>query len=135
MVSDLAFSAQKQGKFLKALAKTGSVSAAAKAAGVPVEVAERQRDEVESFARKWAAAEQQAIDALEVEARRRAVEGVEEPVFYQGRQVGTVRKYSDALLSLLLKAKRPGKFTDRKDRRIRDGQRIVVKLRSFDEDS
>lgn len=135
MVSDPAFSVQRQGRFLKALARTGSVTAAVRAAGVPFEVADRRRSDDESFARRWANAEQQAIDALEAEARRRAVEGVDEPVFYQGRQTGTVRKYSDALLSLLLKARRPGKFVDREDRRTGSGERIVVKLITFEDDS
>lgn len=37
----------------------------------------------------------------------RAVEGVEEPVWYQGEQVGTVRRYSDRLLELSLKHHAP----------------------------
>ena len=51
-------------------------------------------------------------DALEQEARRRALEGVEEPVFCRGERVGVIRRYSDALLILLLKAKRPEQFRD-----------------------
>ena len=49
----------------------------------------------------------------EVEARRRAVEGVEEPVgWFQGTPGGTVRKYSDTLLIFLLKGARPHKYRD-----------------------
>jgi hypothetical protein len=44
-------------------------------------------------------------DALEREAWRRAVEGFDEPVHYQGEVVGYVKKYSDRMLELLLKAK------------------------------
>jgi hypothetical protein len=40
---------------------------------------------------------------LEAEARRRAVQGWDEPVFHQGRKVGTIRKYSDRMLEILLK--------------------------------
>jgi hypothetical protein len=32
---------------------------------------------------------------------------VEKPVFFGGKQVGTVRNYSDALAMFMLKAKRP----------------------------
>ena len=53
-----------------------------------------------------------ATDTLEMEARRRASLGVEEPVYYQGQVVGYVRKYSDVLLMFLLKAQRPEKFRD-----------------------
>ena len=44
------------------------------------------------------------------EAVRRAVEGWLEPVFYQGRQCGIVRRYSDSLLMLLLELKMPEKY-------------------------
>lgn len=43
---------------------------------------------------------------LELEVRRRALEGVEEPVFYRGEQCGTKRVYSDRLLELLLRMAR-----------------------------
>ena len=57
-------------------------------------------------------AREEAADTLEAEARRRAIEGVEEPVFHKGQRVGTVRKYSDLLLIFLLKGVRPQKFRD-----------------------
>ena len=53
-----------------------------------------------------------AADTLEAEARRRAIEGVEEPVFHKGEQVGTLRKYSDVLLIFLLKGARPERYRD-----------------------
>ena len=46
-------------------------------------------------------------------ARRRAIDGFEEPVFYQGAVVGAVRKYSDRMLELLLKGHAPEKYKDR----------------------
>ena len=49
---------------------------------------------------------------LEAEARRRAAIGVDEPVFYKGKVVGHIRKYSDNLLMFLLKAHWPEKFRD-----------------------
>ncbi len=41
------------------------------------------------------------------DARRRSEEGVLEPVFYQGREVGMVRKYSDNLLMFKIKGLMP----------------------------
>jgi hypothetical protein len=67
----------------------------------------------EAFARAWEDALEQGTDSLEDEARRRALQGVEKPVFREGRQVGTVTEYSDTLLIFLLKARRPEKFRDR----------------------
>ncbi len=45
-----------------------------------------------------------ALDVLEDEVTRRAVEGVEEPAgWYKGKSGGTVRRYSDTLLIFRLK--------------------------------
>ena len=66
------------------------------------------------FASAWEEAEEIAADRLEEEARRRAVEGVEEPLVSAGRLVRDdngqpimVRRYSDNLLLALMKAHRP----------------------------
>ena len=56
------------------------------------------------------AAIEEGYDMLEEEARRRAVDGVVEPVYYKGEPVGGIRKYSDQLLVTLLKGYRPKKF-------------------------
>ena len=54
----------------------------------------------------------EACDALEAEARRRAVEGVRKPIYCQGEICGTVREYSDTLLFFLLKGAMPEKYRD-----------------------
>ncbi len=69
-----------------------------------------QRDP--AFKAQLAEAKDAGADVLEEEIRRRAVEGVEEPVYYQGEIVGHVRKYSDILLIFAAKAARPEKFRD-----------------------
>lgn len=61
----------------------------------------------------WNDAEQEAADALEREAWRRAVEGTDKPVTYQGQITATYKEYSDRMLEMLLKAHRPEKFKDR----------------------
>ena len=99
-------------KFLAELAKTSNVSAACKAAGVSRSTAYEARDGDEAFASSWDDAIDEATDALEAEARRRAIEGVDRPVFYQGGECGHVREFSDALLMFLLKAHRPKKFRE-----------------------
>jgi len=53
------------------------------------------------------------LQAAEDEAFRRAVEGTEEPVYHKGKVCGSVRRYSDGLLTLLLKAGDPDKYADR----------------------
>ena len=61
------------------------------------------------FKKAYQAAREQAIEALEDEATRRAYEGVERPVYQDGKQVGMIREYSDTLLIFLLKAHRQQK--------------------------
>jgi hypothetical protein len=56
---------------------------------------------------------------LEDEAKRRAHDGIDEPVFYQGEKCGVVRKYSDNLLIFMLKARRREKFSERSVRPVR----------------
>ena len=51
----------------------------------------------------------QRVDAMQ----SRGVGGWEEPVWYKGVQVGTVRKFSDKLLEIGLKAGEPDKYSDR----------------------
>jgi hypothetical protein len=55
----------------------------------------------------------EGTDVLEDEVFRRAREGVEKPVFYEGVECGTVRVYSDTLAIFLLKGRRPDKFKER----------------------
>lgn len=105
-------------KFLASLAATGNVSHSAEAAGVSRSFVYEYRVRQASFAAEWDAALDQAAPVLEEEMWRRAVEGVEEPVFGrvgkdQDGQIGTVRKYSDALLTTLVKAVKPEKYRDR----------------------
>jgi hypothetical protein len=104
----------RQGCFLQALTNTGSVTAAIAVAGSSrTRVYELRKTDPE-FACAWQQAEEIATDRLEEEARRRAVEGVTEPLVSAGKLVRdddgqpiAVRRYSDHLLLALLKAHRP----------------------------
>jgi len=100
-------------KFLEALAETANVSEAAQYAGVDRSTAYRHKERYEQFASDWEDALEQACDSLEREAWRRAVEGVDHPVMYQGIITDTYKDYSDTLLIFLLKAHRPEKFRER----------------------
>ena len=65
------------------------------------------------FAEMWNHAREVAADGLEAEARRRAVEGVDKPVYYQGEKIDTIKEYSDTLLVKLLGAHKPALFRER----------------------
>ncbi|WP_237740193.1 hypothetical protein [Oceanibaculum indicum] len=100
-------------RFLGHLADTGNVSAACRLARLDRRTAYQWRGADADFRRLWQEALDAAVDALEAEARRRAVEGVEHPHFHQGQVAGTVKRYSDALLMFLLRAHRPERFRER----------------------
>ena len=99
-------------RFIEALAETGNVASSCRATGIPRTTAYRQRDCSPKFKSDWDEAIDIAVDLLEGEARRRAIEGVLEPVFQQGKKVGVIRRYSDKLLELLLKAHKPDKYRE-----------------------
>lgn len=112
-------------KFLQELAETCNVSHAARVAGVDRRTAYDHRDTDAVFAAAWDDAVEQGVDTLEMEARRRALHGTSEPVFYQGELCGTVQKYSDTLTIFLLKAHRPDKYRDQSSVDVTSGGRSV----------
>jgi hypothetical protein len=108
--------------FLEALSETGNVTAAIQIAGTSRTRVYELRKEDSSFAAAWEEAEEIAVDGLEAEARRRAVEGVQEPLVSAGKLVRdddgepiAIRRYSDNLLLALLRAHRP----PRRERSVR----------------
>lgn len=95
---------RKLNTFLLALAQTGNFVRSAKAIQIhPTSIYDLMRREP-----TWAAAvdlaKNQAVAELEEECRRRAVTGVDEPQFYKGEEVATIKRYSDRLLEFLLMA-------------------------------
>ena len=102
----------KQSAFLLVFGRIGSVTGAAREAGVSRSTHYNWLETDLDYAEQFENTNEELADALEEEARRRALEGVDEPVYYRGERVGSFRKYSDALLILLLRAKRPEQFRD-----------------------
>lgn len=98
--------------FLRELSMWGNVSRACKKACVSRKSAYDAKESDDSFKAAWTDALDVACDALEEEARRRAMNGTDEGVFYQGQKVAKLLKYSDTLLIFLLKAHRPEKYRE-----------------------
>lgn len=121
------------------LAEGGNVTLAARAAGIERSTAYDRRNGNEAFAALWDDAMDQAGDLLEAEARRRAYEGWNEPVY--GRlagkdagegEIGVVRKYSDTLMQTLLKGAKPEKYRERQQ--IEHTGELVKVYAGFDPD-
>lgn len=109
----------KKKAFLTIYAQTGSLSEAARQCGMSRGTHyswmqdEQYPEEADAYCNAFKEAHEIAVSALEAEARRRATEGVEEDVYFQGRIVGKCKKYSDVLLIFLLKGALPDKYKDR----------------------
>lgn len=84
----------------------------------------------DDFALRWKAAYADGVDVLEDEARRRAVDGIERPVYQGGVLVGAVTEYSDTLLAFALRGKKPETYnTERHEHTGKDGAPISHNLK------
>jgi len=117
---------ERKALFLEALRDHGIVAEAARAASphagkwgaLSTFKDERKRDQ--DFADAWDEAVEIAADAVERELHRRSVEGYDEPVIFKGELMETkegepltVRRYSDRLMELRIKALKPEKYRER----------------------
>ena len=117
---------QQQSKtlFLKTLAESGSVTASAKESGISRSTAYKWRSADEIFAAAWDEALAEATDSLAYEARRRALEGIEEVRYFKGEPIGTIRRYSDQLLMFLLRAYRPDVYRQATTKDTNDAESV-----------
>lgn len=108
-----ALTERKKKVFLQILSETGQITRAAHAAGyADSSYLRKLYKNDEAFAEAWEEAITAASDVLESEAVRRAVDGINEPVYYQGELVDVNTKYSDGLLQFLLKGAKPEVYRD-----------------------
>jgi hypothetical protein len=101
------FDDKKKAEFLIILNDTFNVSEAVQGVGVSSATVYSARKSDPDFAAAWDDVIEFGTDELIAEGRRRAYEGVDEPVFHQGRVVGHKKRFSDQLLMFLVKANRP----------------------------
>lgn len=90
--------------FLRALSATHSVSEAARSVGKSRQAAYRLRSRLKGqpFDLAWEVAFHHSYDVLAHAALERALNGVEVPVFFQGEQVGSYRRFDERLTVALL---------------------------------
>nr|BDD45126.1 hypothetical protein 14 [bacterium] len=120
------FTQEVQERFLIELINcAGNMTLASELVGISRETVRRHKNENPEFSKAYAAAQQEALTALEDEARRRAVNGVEKPVFHKGEVCGYVKEYSDTLLIVLLKAHMPEKYKERHQVDLEAGEKLV----------
>lgn len=105
---------RKKRLFLKTLAETGAIFKAAKRCKLSLGRIRRMRQSSPKFNEKVELAMLAYVEKLERAADERGVDGVDEPVFYEGEEVATKKKYSDSLLMFRLRGLAPEKYADRK---------------------
>lgn len=84
--------------FLDKLAMNGNARAACRAVGMSAEAAYRLRRRDPLFAQGWAAAVVLGREASVQVLADRAIDGIEEEIYYRGELVGTRRKFDTRLL-------------------------------------
>jgi AcrR family transcriptional regulator len=96
-----------QQRFLDTFRAIGTISKAAVAAGVSRTTVYNWIRNDRVFQESFKDAEEDVRDAIREELHRRAIEGVDEPIYQRGVLVGHVRKYSDAILLKMAAARLP----------------------------
>lgn len=119
--------------FLTAYARFGNITQCCEIAGIGSRATIYEwQEKDEQFALGFQLAEKAATEVLEQEAWRRAVEGspYERTSYWHGEPVGTDRKieYSDALMTLLLRARAPEKYREKLDVSVQQVVKTVVGL-------
>ncbi len=99
------WTADRQRRFIEALADTGSVRTAVLAVNMSSDSAYQLRRSAgaESFREAWEAALQLGVQRLEDIAYDRAINGVETPVYSYGKLIGTRMVHNDRLLMFILR--------------------------------
>jgi len=109
----LKFTDDRKEEFLNFLRKNGNITISAHNVGVcygTIKLHQRNSPEFDE------AVEQAILESVgyaESEIQRRAFEGVEKGVYYQGKKVGTEKQYSDTLALRWLEAYNPSRWSPR----------------------
>lgn len=108
----------RQRSFIRELARIGVVSAAARAVGMSPKSAYallKRAGPDSGFARAWGRALDEGRARGIDTAIDRALNGVANPIFYGGRQIGERRHFNDRLLIAVLRYARPDLYARRGD--------------------
>jgi len=133
MVSKFAKTArtpEKDKKFLDLIAKGSTVCDACAAVGYSYNSAYLYRKADPAFDAAWDDANEAATQRMEREADRRAIEGYDKPVYHNGVEVGSERKFSDTLLIFRLKAKRPDVYRERAEVSVTVVDKIANRIKA-----
>jgi hypothetical protein len=115
----------KQRAFLAAFRKIGTIKLAADASGIGRSSHYDWMAGDAVYKASFEKADEDFVDRLESEAIRRALHGTAKGIYYQGLKVATEKDYSNDLLALLLKARRPALYKDRRELTGAGGEPLI----------
>jgi hypothetical protein len=101
-----------QDRFIRNFIKHPFKIRAARATAVSRQTVDNWLKDDEKFALAFNEAKEEALENVEQEIHRRAIEGIDHPVIFQGEITDTYKEYSDALLMFYAKALAPEKYKD-----------------------
>ena len=129
------FTAERLEEYLELLRQTGLKIRSAKAVGLDVSSMKRYRKENPDYDDRVEEAVSEYRESIESEIKRRAMEGIDSPVFYKGELVNTQKQYSDRLLELHAKRHIPA-YRDKHavDHNVNGGVLIVPGVAATSED-
>ncbi len=117
------FNLKRREIYIDVLKATGNPAEAARKCNICWQTAYNYKNKHPDFAVLYENSIEEGIDDLLGELRRRAKDGVDEPVFYQGVECGIIKKYSDSLGMFLVKGRRK-EYCDRQEITIPGGLRV-----------
>lgn len=130
----------RQRAFLAAFRRCVSVALAARAAGFDPQFHYDWLKSDGTYRAAWENVQEEAAQALEDEAVRRAHEGVKHTLYYKGKAMRTGRgrnsriayevEYSDQLLIMLLKRFRPALYRERTETQVTGSLEIIDRLQA-----
>ena len=122
-----------QGRFLRELARTCCVAAACRASGLARRTVYRWHDADAEFRARWDAALGRGVARLNDEAMERALVGIEQPVWHDGRIVDHVTLSDHRVLWKLLQALQAETYGPRAHALQAERARAVERSRELDE--
>lgn len=100
-------------RFIEMYKETGSIKISCQVLGIVYRNIWAWKETDPDFKKAVDSCKDYHLGILEDEAIRRAVYGVQKPVYQGGKLVGAVTEYSDSLLQTLLKGAAPDKYGNR----------------------
>lgn len=122
------------GRFLESLRDQGAVTEACQVTGIGRRTAYDQRERDPAFAGAWDEIVNTQLDNIEDAVVKRAREGWLEPVWHEGKRVGTKRKFSDTLQIFVLRQRRPNRWAQAEKLKLEHDGEIGIHSTMTDED-